>query len=370
MRHHVLLIPGFFGFEALGDMRYFVGVTEHVERAFEEQGHEVVVSEVDTLPTASLRARASRVLDHAAALDDGPLHLVGHSTGGLDARLAIAASASLPTDADPAAVQERVASVVTVCTPHGGSPLASFFGGVAGQPLLRLVTALGVLVVRRMPLPVDLLVKLGNLVRRADDLAGLDDTVLDELYRDLLGGFDEERRAELVRLLEQIHDDTSLVFQLTPEGTDLLDAATGDPPETRYGCVVARAPRPALRTTLAHRQDIYAQTLHVVFALLHTVVSRGRSRATADDAQRAALREALGEVSDRDNDGIVPTLTQAWGEVVGAVSADHLDVVGHFGGGFGTDWLPAATEFGDADFESLWTDIARFQLGACSGGTH
>src|SRR6185295_5590172 len=98
-KQHVLLVPGFFGFGSLGEISYFAGIRPLLEQSFERAGLSVEVSEVPTLPTASIRVRAARVreaLARIAAADDGPIHIIGHSTGGLDARLAIAPTASLP----------------------------------------------------------------------------------------------------------------------------------------------------------------------------------------------------------------------------------------------------------------------------------
>ena len=55
-RHHVVLVPGFFGFGSLGELTYFVGVRQALERAFERFSLNVHVVEVQTLPTASIRS--------------------------------------------------------------------------------------------------------------------------------------------------------------------------------------------------------------------------------------------------------------------------------------------------------------------------
>jgi hypothetical protein len=51
---------------------------------------------------------------------------------------------------------------------------------------------------------------------------------------------------------------------------------------------------------------------------------------------------------------------------VHAASADHLDVVGHFGGGEqdgrASDWLPSHSGFDTAAFARLWSDVASFLL--------
>jgi hypothetical protein len=64
------------------------------------------------------------------------------------------------------------------------------------------------------------------------------------------------------------------------------------------------------------------------------------------------------------SDGIVPTLSQVWGEVIHATHADHLDVVGHYGslrpGQPTSDWLPSGSGFDDAAFDALWSSVAHF----------
>ena len=370
MTHRVLLISGFFGFEAVGDLRYFEGVGDALRRAYEAESESVDVREVRTLPTASIRDRAARVLE---ALEDlaedgsGPIHLVGHSTGGLDGRLAIAPSASLRADVlDPSALRERVTSLVTVSTPHGGSPIATFFASAAGQPMLRAITALAALGLERGRLPVGVIVKLGDMLRNFDDIIGLKGTVLDELYERLLDDLSDERREAIVDLLREISSDAALVFQLTPEGADLLDAATGDPEEIRYGCVLTRSPQPTFSQLRSLKHDVYGHATYLVYILISALASQTRTDITVDDQQAERIRELLGEVPPTSaHDGIVPTLSQAWGEVVTAVQADHLDLVGHYGNGDGsTDWLPSGSGFDTEAFYDVWARIAGFQLGS------
>lgn len=64
------------------------------------------------------------------------------------------------------------------------------------------------------------------------------------------------------------------------------------------------------------------------------------------------------------SDGIVPTRSQAWGDVVHAAVADHLDVLGHFRGPSHdpphVDWLVTGSGFDRTRFEALWSDVTRF----------
>ena len=88
-RHAIYLIPGFFGFANLGRLRYFVHVDQFLKERCAERGIEARVHVVHTHPTASLPARAALVLETLArTLGRGEVaHLIGHSTGGVDARL-------------------------------------------------------------------------------------------------------------------------------------------------------------------------------------------------------------------------------------------------------------------------------------------
>lgn len=368
-RHHVVLVPGFFGFGSLGELTYFVGVREALERAFERLALSVDVVEVPTLPTASIRHRAARVHETLAEIArdrSGPIHIVGHSTGGLDARLAIAPTASLPTTQKFHA-HERLRTLVTISTPHFGTPLASFFGSAAGYPLLHVLSALLTALLRHGHLPIGFGLRLGGMLVRADDWLGFKNTVADDFFRDVIADFSAERRAELIAFIEGISQDQSLIFQLTPAGCDLLNAGTADPDSLRYGSVVCRARPPSLSNLIAFKHNPYAQSMHALYALMYRIAGFSKSERLPDPVpeQRQVLEQAFGQYPARSwSDGIVPTLSQVWGEVIHATQADHLDVVGHYGslrpGHLTTDWLPSRSTFDDAAFEALWTSVARF----------
>jgi triacylglycerol lipase len=70
---------------------------------------------------ARARALAAEIARHRFPDPDGPLHVVGHSMGGLDARYL------LHRDLDGLA--GRIASLSTIGTPHRGSPIADFLVG-------------------------------------------------------------------------------------------------------------------------------------------------------------------------------------------------------------------------------------------------
>lgn len=366
-RHHVVLVPGFFGFESLGNLRYFAGVADTLTTSLRSRGIDAEIHELSTLPTASIRHRAATVLDYVGTIvdaDPDPVHLIGHSTGGLDVRLCLAPTASLPSARSQLDVFERVQSVVTVSTPHLGTPLASFFAGTAGRPLLRIFALAMASLLENGHVPLRAALRLGRALTHVDDLLGLRNTTIDDVYRNLLADFGEERRDEVVAMLEQVASDQSLVFQLTPAAIDLLNSATGDPEGVRYGSVMTQARSPGLGSVRRIGRDIYAQGLHALFAALYKITGRVGRLPELLPSHRDALIRVYGELPpDHANDGIVPTLSQPWGEVIAGVRGDHLDVVGHFRGervGASSDWLPSASGFGDNEFEHVWDAVAEF----------
>lgn len=114
--HHGLF--GFGNFE-LGKirMRYFSG---GIEPGLRRMGCEVILTHVH--PTAGIEQRArelkTQVLRHLRTVGkrQARVIIVGHSMGGLDARYMI----------HELGMAERVAALVTIATPHRGSPYADW----------------------------------------------------------------------------------------------------------------------------------------------------------------------------------------------------------------------------------------------------
>src|SRR5439155_1106490 len=129
----------FLGFTNLGEIKYFAHVIDFLETRSRALGLRAEIHVVRTHPTASLPQRAVRVLETIGETmgREGAVHVIGHSSGGLDARLLVAPGVSLPSDASVERVARRVATVITVATPPHGTPLASFFASPLGPPPLR-----------------------------------------------------------------------------------------------------------------------------------------------------------------------------------------------------------------------------------------
>src|SRR5207237_4498425 len=91
MEDAVALVPGFLGFEHDGEVTYFADrFVAGLRAALEVRwGKRVRVIAMPTLPIGSLAKRQQGLLECLGKLTKGDVawHLVGHSTGGLDAAM-------------------------------------------------------------------------------------------------------------------------------------------------------------------------------------------------------------------------------------------------------------------------------------------
>ena len=127
----VVLVHGLFGFDRIGvpgaRFDYFRGISAHLA-TLGCHAHAVKLPMASSVP-----ARAKALVAAIDALPHERIDLVAHSLGGLDARYALA-HLGLAT---------RVRSLVTIGTPHHGSPLADLFHEGQLDWLRRLVGVLG-----------------------------------------------------------------------------------------------------------------------------------------------------------------------------------------------------------------------------------
>ncbi|WP_165073423.1 esterase/lipase family protein [Paludisphaera rhizosphaerae] len=129
----IVLAHGLFGFSRIGFgpvtlTSYFRGIPDVLRAA----GNRVLTTRVH--PIASIDFRGRRLgyrID--TYFPDEPVHIIGHSMGGLDARRLLA---------EPG-WRDRILSLTTVATPHMGSILADFAKLRAGR-IYRLLNALGI----------------------------------------------------------------------------------------------------------------------------------------------------------------------------------------------------------------------------------
>jgi hypothetical protein len=367
-KHHIVLVPGLFGFAKLGGFDYFMHVEEALATRFMERGASCEFVLVSSPPTGSIVHRTQILMDsiqRSCADDAGPIHLVGHSTGGLDVRLLASPSAwpELPDWFD------RVQSVTTIATPHYGTPLAYFLTTLAGTRLLEALSLMTYITLRAGGPPLTILAPVVAALGRADRLFGIEIKPLERATELLLSFIEAEGQTEIRDWFEGIHADQGAIIQLTPESMDIFNAGIEDNPGLRYGCVATRMPTPAPTRLLRElRSPIHALSA-AVFSTLHVGAGRtSRIYPPPNPAPevRAHLEEKLGLPLDNGlNDGLVPTASMIWGDLLWAGTADHLDILGHFHGERDTahtDWMVSGAGFREDDFDEAMDAIAEFQL--------
>ncbi|MEZ4361167.1 MAG: alpha/beta fold hydrolase [Kofleriaceae bacterium] len=110
-RPAVVLAHGLAGFDSIGLGALRVEYFRNVARDLERRGYDVLSPRVP--PVGALPERAAALADAVSRLPHERVTIVGHSMGGLDARWAISHG-----------LAPRVADLVTIGTPHRGTPLA------------------------------------------------------------------------------------------------------------------------------------------------------------------------------------------------------------------------------------------------------
>ncbi len=372
--HRVYFVPGLFGFGRIAGYDYFTHMRQGLEERFAAAGVELICEDVPAPPTSSLRYRA-RVLANTVARtategQQGPIHLVGHSTGGLDVRLVLAPHVDVGGNPDVLRWRSRVVSAVTMNTPHFGTPLAGYFATVSGT---RVLYGLSLLTVVSLTLGEPSLAIFSRLlagVGGLDELFGGDLKLFGRLTEGVLRFVEREAREEITEFLSKIRVDQGAIVQIMPEAMDLFNAVTPNAPAVRYGSVVTGSPPPRSMRFARRIRSPYAAMTAAVYSTLYQFSSqRPRvypyARPTAHELElfRAAMSY---EVNDESNDGIVPTLSMLRDELLFAGEADHLDVLGHFHDDLEparhVDWINSGSRFTRRRFNAMLDAVAKFQL--------
>ena len=392
MIHSVYLSPGMFGFGQLASYDYFAHVERALRDRFRAAGEELQSWVVDVAPTASLRKRAvklAELIERTSGEAAGPIHIVGHSTGGLDARLV--ASPDVYLECDPKVLRwlPRLASITTINAPHFGTPLASFFTTVSGQRLLHALSALTFIALSFGSPPLAAASALVVAVGRLDRALGVDLRILDKTTDALLRVLDDARSREVRLYLEAIKEDQGAMVQLMPEAMELFQAGVGDRAGVHYQCTASTAPPPSLGRFIRDPAALvrpWSALSATIFATIYGLSARYDERypcAARNPAEEveAMLGRAFGKApGSRANDGVVPLRSQIWGKLVWAGHGDHLDVLGHFHEPSDSsppsrdepshaDWLFSGSGFDRASFASLTRAIADGMLASVSASS-
>ena len=140
-RSHIILIPGFGGFDALGQLEYYGGITPVFTPW--RSGNEVL-HYFDNFPTAAVATRATRLREYLAKriargeiAPNDDVTLVGHSTGGLDIRMLLWELYPQRDDTRPILIDggapvkprdllSRIHRIVFLSVPHRGTNIADW----------------------------------------------------------------------------------------------------------------------------------------------------------------------------------------------------------------------------------------------------
>jgi triacylglycerol lipase len=266
-----VLAHGFFGFDKFAGLdfeTYFYEIKDHLA----SQGEIVLTPAVDPFNNSDVRgaellAQIQQFLVQSGA---SKVNIIGHSQGGLDARVV----ANLRPD--------LVASVVTISTPHHGTPV----GDVAMKLL-------------------------------ADPNA---QQIIDDLVK-LIGG----------PLYDTVGDKTSLTAALelfSQPGITAFNQNHPDSPGVFYA-------------SIAGRSQLHANDDDCTGDIVVPLVTDWHSTLDPINPLFAVTGLLLDGTDNATNDGLVRARDAKWGEYWGCLPADHLDEVGQILGqspGLGNNW--------------------------------
>jgi len=388
-REAVFLVPGLLGFETFTTFSYFADrVAAALRSALEVRlGRVVYVVPVPIPPTASLAARQTQLVKTIAGRlkslenDQGPLdvHLVGHSTGGVDANLltndqplALVAPGGVEVprtwlSLDPRAgtLRDRIRSVISIASPHQGACIANdSVARVFGAHDLRGVPALASLVA-----------KFAACSLRDVEVDDAADGVLRAGAVSLSFARDIIRRWALLSDLsvDAPRRDTAL----SPNVTRRSSVTIAGQPRVGEGATNSDAFFRSLSERAAGWTTGTAERGRRVKASVERLNKLAKSDAAADFIIKSPLTD-IPALDAGCNDGVVNSARQLIdpadpNELVAMVAADHFDVIGYYDryrwlakpgedermvrirGGF----MHSGSVFGDDEFFALWDRVAE-----------
>jgi hypothetical protein len=363
-------VPGFFGFDHRGESTYFADrFVAGLRCVLQAKGiDDVPVLSVSTLGIAGLQKRQGDLLRELRALETrekgsprlgGPRtwHLVGHSTGGVDAALllrdaplAMAEEGSELAFADGgwgewSDLVDRVSSVTTIAAPHFGT-------GLAEAPIARFAAG-----TRSFAAAWDLGVATTDIARRGD---------LGSRIRFAMSA--TPGLTKMPYFLFKMSLMNELARDLRPKVLAPISARpVRRSAEGRVFSVATVAPRPGAGHPDKLFRDMWRWTHDGRTKHAPTKIA---PPSTPFDSQALRLRTQkdirLPPIDAGDNDGIASTECQVLGELIGLVIGDHVDVLGRYRRSSLVDakvidpgLLTSGAEFGDDEFFALLLRIGE-----------
>ena len=377
----VVLVPGFLGFTRFGGFYYFADRLLAVLRGLLEEplGYPVPVVPCTTLPTDSLAKRQDHLVKYLGDLCATSLpgvertisgveriHLIGHSTGGVDAQL-LACTKPLEGrgwDQKANEVRRKIRSVVTISAPHYGTCLAdSWLASWAENRVISWTS----------PVP-DALRLAWHLLRLVPE------------ERHAVAQLQLAHPKDVVNFLRQVAFHRELIGNLRPSYMEGVRATHKAEPGVSLTCFVTGTP-------LRHDDERPSDSFFTDMDGL----TKGDGQASPPvDRCRRLLEDLINTRSDfvirsphsqmpasidaTLNDGVVNTVRQIVKpdkaeEVGGFVVADHADVLGHYdrqdslveGSPYNAGLFHSGAGFRDDEFFRLYRRVAQAILKTIPG---
>jgi triacylglycerol esterase/lipase EstA (alpha/beta hydrolase family) len=390
-RHHIVLVPGFAGFDALGQLEYYAGVTPQFRKWLARGGHSgTVLHYFDNFPTAAVATRARRLRNYLAKrilrgefAPGDTLALVGHSTGGLDIRrliwdLADEQSQHLwldgarDPDFAPRKILHMIRRVVFLSVPQWGTNIADWVRAHALGRAVVVAKLRAAVESSQVPLLSRLQESVANLavsMSGVDLLYAIQDALTEAeacSRRDRLEtALAQEAASALALWLRHIATDFSAIDDLSVRapGGDTTSPAHFDAQMRNREKQIWRSAGIRIQSyaTLGKRpfrfdEDAAAPTWDLLNPCTYPECMKDQMLSAGTDiVYRAGYRACAGgpfknpgpkaqrvpkplaapktpKIAVWDNDGIVNTASMLWpdnGPIL-LVDADHMDIVGHY----------------------------------------
>jgi hypothetical protein len=389
-RTHIVLVPGFGGFDALGQIEYYAGVTpvfdEWVQAAAPgSAASRATLRYFDNLPTAAVTTRAQALRAYLekrlARREFQPgdrIALVGHSTGGLDIRQLLrdlqpertAGPRFIDGDANAAvsvhaeALLSNIQRLGFLSVPQRGTNIAQCVEAYERDVLgsIRLLAAAVAAAHARPLAPFERWLGLFNPRDVPEVLLAARDALLETLEpggrRDgYAAALARQAYEELSSYLGNASSDFFAIPDLAPLGPSSTPARYDETAReeekaawaargvrTRSFATIGRPPfdRPpkvSAAGAVRDRAGLLAELAHVdrehrtdaTYRFSYAACASGPFRA---DPSSDSVRDGGGirKIEPWENDGIVNTASMLWpdGPETTLVHADHADIIGHY----------------------------------------
>ncbi|HNN92214.1 MAG TPA: triacylglycerol lipase [Pseudomonadota bacterium] len=254
----IVLAHGFAGFERIGPLNYFFMVAADLR----SRGETVIEAQVPPFDSSAVRATylATVIDDTLRATGACKVNLIGHSQGGIDARALVS----------QLGYGDRVAGLITVASPHRGTPVAD--------------AALGL-------------------------IPGISYDLINAILRALWSLASAPGDAKVQASLRQLSTDY-MTREFNPKNPDDR--------RVKYYSVAGRSSGRIANSECAGGAWGNSDRIDLLDPLLTVAIP-------------AFALTSPNPLSPVPNDGLVSVASSRWGNFLGCVPADHLDEVGQIG---------------------------------------